>query len=57
MLYSVSDYTNVEEGRIAVYNVRNDNFHFFQWDSDKCQYVYTGSEDSIPNWREKRVAV
>lgn len=55
--YSVGDYTNVEEGRIAVYNAANDNFHFFRWDSEKCQYVYAGSKDSIPNWLERRVAI
>lgn len=56
-LYSVRDYTPIDTGRIAVYNVRSDNFHFFKWDSDKCQYVYDGSDDYIPNWRDKKMAI
>jgi hypothetical protein len=55
--YGVRDYTPLEEGRIAVYNVPKDNFHFFRWDCDKCQYVYAGSEDYVSNWLERRIAV
>lgn len=56
-LYSVSDYTAIDETRIAVYNCQNDNFHFFRWSSKSCRYIYCGSQDCIPNWKGKRVAI
>ena len=53
--YGVSKFISVDIDRIAVYNVPNDNFHFFRWHGNR--YVYDGSADTIPDWHSKSMAI
>lgn len=53
-LYCVGDYVCLED-RIAVYNVRDDNFHIFRWASNR--YILSEVQVTIPNWLDNKVGI